>query len=65
VIFKDNRRGISSEYIGISSEYIDCIFEPFFTTQLGIGGSISVISSEGEGAIFKMILPFVAQASTN
>jgi C4-dicarboxylate-specific signal transduction histidine kinase len=58
VIFKDNRRGISSEYI-------DCIFEPFFTTQLGIGGSISVISSEGEGAIFKMILPFVAQASTN
>lgn len=57
---------------GISAEHIDSIFEPFKTykeggTGLGLslskriveahGGSISVISKEGEGAAFTIKLP--------
>ncbi|MDW5416179.1 GAF domain-containing sensor histidine kinase [Iodobacter sp. CM08] len=74
VIFKDNGRGISSDHIdrifepffttqlgqGGSGLGLHISYNIIYSV---LGGSISVISPEGEGAIFEMILPFVAQAS--
>jgi len=60
---------------GVATEHVDKIFQPFFTTKpkgsgLGLaiskqlveqhGGSITVASKPAGGAVFRVILPWVA-----
>ncbi len=67
--------GISDSGIGMSEEIKKRIFEPFFTTKRGtgtglglatvfqiakgLGGSINVVSTPGEGSLFSVMIPLL------